>query len=840
MVKPGSNFSHYQLLEKLGEGGMGEVFLAQDTTLDRRVALKFLPKDLLQDETAKKRFLREAKSAAALDHPFICKVYETGDAEGKPFIAMEYVRGDTLEQKVARGPVSLKEAVLIGVEIAEALETAHQNGIVHRDLKPSNIMLTDGGHVKVMDFGLAKQVTSSEGGDSQVETESRLTAEGATLGTLAYMSPEQVRGETVDARSDIFSFGVVLYEMLTGTHPFSKATSMDTAAAILNQAPAPLPEVVPEQLKHLIGKSLEKALETRYQLVHDVRTDLARVQEQGVLPQGQLLAGKRLQIGLAAVAALALLVAVWTWWSSRREMPVDDDSPPSVAVLPFRNISEDPFESDYLAEGIGQAVSAKLTQVGLRVTPWETVRRYGDFDKSAEDIAKELNVDSVLTGTFQLSEDQILTTLSLIDAKSGFQSWADIIVEPYEDIFRMQLRIATAVAASLKEELTGEDEEALASPQSRSVDAYDFYLQGAHLLREYSQESTEIAFQYFTRAVELDPRLPEAYVGLGAVDYARYMQGWGGGIANLDQAEASYESALRLNPASMRARRGMVKVAFLRGFSEACLIQGREAARLGRPNDVETLSARAEAYTFGGLPDRSLPLYRHVIELDPNEAAHWNLVFASFWAGELEQTIDAGNLFVRHFGDDRAIRVKLGHAYYLLGDYERAREHYDKSIQVSTEPSSTDAWLADALVFAGLFFDRMGEPDRAAETWRRGIELVVPRLESNPDNMDLRLFLAIYRGLLGERASLLAEKKRFSETPYVGAMGFYYMAAILPALGETEQAVELLRHAIRQGRIEPTWIQYVKVGSASALESEPFQELLREYEEEDRRLRELY
>ena len=319
------------------------------------------------------------------------------------------------------------------------------------------------------------------------------------------------------------------------------------------------------------------------------------------MPQGQLLAGKRLQIGLAAVAALALLVAVWTWWSSRREMPVS------------------------------------------MTTPLRQGRSYP-------------------SGT-----------------------------------------------------------SARASPQSRSVDAYDFYLQGAHLLREYSQESTGIAFRYFTRAVELDPSLAEAYVSLGAVDYARYLQGWGGGIANLDQAEASYEKALGLNPASMRAR-----------------------------------------------------------------------------------------------------------------------EYYDKSIQVSTQSGSTDAWLADALVFAGPFFDRMGEPDRAAETWRRGIELVVPRLESNPDNMDLRLFLAIYRGLLGERASLLAEKKRFSETPYVGAMGFYYMAAILPALGETEQAVELLRHAIRQGRIEPTWIQYVKVGSASALESEPFQELLREYEKEAQRLREMY
>ncbi len=267
---------------------MGEVFLARDQTLDRRVALKFLPENLQQDETAKKRFLREAKSAAALDHPYICKIYETGEAEGRPFIAMEYVRGETLEHRLAREALPLAEAGRIASEIAEALETAHQSNIVHRDLKPSNIMLTEGGHVKVLDFGLAKRVASSEGTGSQFETASRLTAEGTTLGTVAYMSPEQLRAEAVDARSDIFSFGVVLYEMLAGAHPFAKATSMDSAAAILSQAPRPLShhrKEVPELLEHVVGKMVAKVPEERYQLVHEVRTDLDRVKDRsGAVP----------------------------------------------------------------------------------------------------------------------------------------------------------------------------------------------------------------------------------------------------------------------------------------------------------------------------------------------------------------------------------------------------------------------------------------------------------------------------------------------------------------------------------------------------------------------------
>ena len=257
----GQTFSHYEILAKLGKGGMGEVVLARDPTLDRRVALKFLSENLGQDEIAKKRFLREAKSAAALDHPYICKIYETGEAEGRPFIAMEYVRGETLEHRITRGALPLVEAQRIAHEIAEALETAHQEGIVHRDLKPANIMLTEDGHVKVLDFGLAKRGASPEDTASELETASRLTGEGMTLGTMAYMSPEQVRARAVDARSDIFSFGVVLYEMVGGVHPFAKPTAMDTAAAILNLAPPALSsqrKEASELLEHVVGKMLAK------------------------------------------------------------------------------------------------------------------------------------------------------------------------------------------------------------------------------------------------------------------------------------------------------------------------------------------------------------------------------------------------------------------------------------------------------------------------------------------------------------------------------------------------------------------------------------------------------
>ena len=272
----GTTISHYKVIEKIGQGGMGEVFLAEDTTLDRKVALKFLPEEMQQDSMARKRFLREAKSAAALDHPFICHIHEVGEVEGKSFIAMEYIQGMMLQEKLAKGPFPVREAVETAAEIAEALEAAHKQTIVHRDLKPSNIMLTPEGHVKIMDFGLAKRVTPVEGQDEE-EITTKLTKDDSILGTVPYMSPEQLRGREVDARSDIFSFGVVLYEMLSGVHPFKKGGQIETANAILSETAPPLSrytEDIPGLLQHTVKKMLAKEPDRRYQLVHDVRTDL--------------------------------------------------------------------------------------------------------------------------------------------------------------------------------------------------------------------------------------------------------------------------------------------------------------------------------------------------------------------------------------------------------------------------------------------------------------------------------------------------------------------------------------------------------------------------------------
>ena len=331
----GTTISHYKILEKIGQGGMGEVFLAQDTSLDRKVALKFLPEEMQGDPTARKRFLREAKSAAALDHPFVCKIYEVGEAEEQSFISMEYIQGMTLSQKLTEGPLPLKNALETSAEIAEALEAAHKQTIVHRDLKPSNIMLTPEGHVKVMDFGLAKRITPVEG-QNEEEITTKLTKDGSILGTVPYMSPEQLRGREVDARSDIFSFGVVLYEMLAGVHPFKKSGQIETANSILSETAPPLSrytEDVPGLLQHTVKKMLAKEPNRRYQLIHDVRTNLAELIDESGDPINDLAAAppeassvvgrwrRPIPWSLAAVLAIistVLGIAVWnSLWNIR-------------------------------------------------------------------------------------------------------------------------------------------------------------------------------------------------------------------------------------------------------------------------------------------------------------------------------------------------------------------------------------------------------------------------------------------------------------------------------------------------------------------------------------------
>ncbi len=683
------------------------------------------------------------------------------------------------------------------------------------------------------------------------------------------MSPEQVRGKVVDARSDVFAFGVVLYELLTGLHPFRQETTLETAAAILSQTPAPLRhhrQDAPGRLDDIVGKMLAQAPDDRYQLVRDVRTDLAQVSdslerahdvssEATVAPESRMdeattptslpltSAGKRLAITSTA-GGLCVLAALGVWWVVSSLGSGSGEQVLSVAVLPLRNLSRDPIDSDYLADGIAQAVTTKLVQAGLRVTPWETAQLLRDRREPADEIAHELNVGAVLMGTFQLAGDRIHATLSLIDADSGLLAWAEEFDAPYADLFEMQRRIATGAAAGLVQELTGEQEAAIAVPASTNVDAYDAYLQGAYLMQESTQEATDVAFQYFTRALELDPRLADAHVGLGAVYQVRYENGWGGSAGNLERAEASYEAALGLAPGSLRARRGLMKVYWELGHSEAILLQGREAGRVGRPDDVETLLARADAFALSGLSELAIPIQRRVIAIDPrNRSAHWMITWASVSSGQFEAAVESGNTYLTLFDEDEAVRFWVGAAADGLGDDDLAREHYEVVTQAlmapATDPSRVTWAGIYSLLFAGAFSDRSGERDRAEALWRRGAELVGLKLDVDPENINMLMYLASFHGLLGEREAFQAAVAEALARSGEFDVNIPALAAASASLGDSGSGVELLRSTLRRGQLVP-WKFSPAIIWPSLQEAPGFDRFREEHDALAGRLRERY
>ena len=763
MTSTDQPLSRYEILDKIGEGGMGEVFLARDTTLERRVALKFLPEQLQKDETSRKRFLLEAKSAAALDHPYICKIYEIGDLDGRSFIAMEYVEGETLARRLQKGAMPTGEAVRLATEIVEALETAHAAGIVHRDLKPANIMITESEHVKVMDFGLAKRIEAPSENETRAETAARLTGTGVMMGTPAYMSPEQMRAAPVDRRSDTFSLGVVLYEMLTGVHPFSKNTAIDTIAAILGEDPEPLSRheaALPELLEHVVGKMTAKSPDERYQQVREVRIDLNRVREpsaEGVTAavQGQPLAARtpartRLGVGTVAVVALAILalLAGAAWWVNSM-IPSGSQS---VAFLPLENISDEPEESDAIADNINEFVALRMGNAGLRVTPWETARLVRVTDEP-ERTARLLGVDAVIFGTFEIDEeDRIFIELTLVLAETGEQVWEERFQVPIEELLGLVTDIAVAAADSLSGELTGAAQEALAAPESLFFDAVDFYAQGAYyLLRDFSSEGTNVALDYFNLALEIDPGLVQAHVGLGAAKVQRYFF-FGGGGEDLDQARASYREALDLDESSMRARRGLVTVNFLRGEPlEDTLRLGLEAERLGRRDDVETLLTRAAAFNFGGLGEYVLPLLREALDIDPvNQEARYSIV--SFgWGHGGSHVIEAADEYFLIVGDDPEVHKYVAFEHHMLGNTELARDHYEIAMGLGGSRGAPSAGDLEAFLFGGMLFEQLGDADVAEEAWQRGKGIAEQALQSAPDNPHLGLMLASFYAVLGKR-----------------------------------------------------------------------------------------
>ena len=635
----GQTISHYKILSKLGEGGMGVVYKAQDLKLQRPVALKFLPSNLLGNEEAKARFLREARAAAALQHPNICTVYEIDEADGQTFIAMACLEGDELTKSIDKGPLSVERLLEIAIQIARGLQEAHGKGVVHRDIKPANIMDNTSGQAVLMDFGLAQLASAA----------SKLTREGTTVGTSAYMSPEQTTGEKIDHRTDVWALGVVLYEMATGQVPFQGHYEQAILYSILNEEPQPLTGVrtgLPAGLERLVNKCLSKRAGERYQTVSDLLADLSalkRATESG---------------------------------GGRRPSSGANDTQPSIAVLPFVNRNRDE-ESEYFSDGLTDELIAALAQVeGLHVAGRASAFQFKGKAGNLEEIGRNLRVSYVVDGTVRRAGQRVRVTAQLVNVADGYQIWSQTFDRVIEDIFDVQEEIAQGIVRSLKGKLVHARSEPIVKQTTENPKAYDLYLRGMyHLHNRYDRQGFETAIDHFERACGLDPSFADASAALASALTSFATIGWVapkdavsrarsevmrviemndeipaahtalGKILSLYDwdwtgAEREYRRAIELNPSDAAAHYGYSFYLTHRGRSEEAIAEVQTTLRLD-PLWSLAQSHLAMALFFARRYGECIEQCEKVLDLYPEHiVTHWYLGLARSCNGDLEGGID--------------------------------------------------------------------------------------------------------------------------------------------------------------------------------------------------------
>jgi len=601
----GTTVGHYRVLEKLGEGGMGVVYKAEDARLGRPVALKFLPEHLAQDHLALERFRREARAASALNHPHICTIYDIDEADGRPFIAMELLEGEPLRTRLAQGRLGMPALVDITIELADALEAAHAKGIIHRDIKPENIFITTRGTAKLLDFGIAKLVTEQAAATAML-TATRVGTGLVALGTVAYMSPEQVRGEALDARTDLFSLGVVLYEMATGTQPFRGTTSGAVLGEILTKAPtAPvrLNAEVPAELERIVNKLLEKDRELRYQSARDLRVDL-----------------ERLRRSLTASAV-----------ETRR--PAVEEA--SIVVLPFENLSPDP-DNAFFADGLTEEIITDLSKVGaLRVISRNSAMQLRKTTKDTRTIGRELNVRYVLEGSVRRAGNQLRVTAQLIEAAPDTHLWAEKYTGTLDDVFEIQEKLSRTIVDALKVRLTADEERLLAARHLPDARAFDLYLQARQALYMVSPDALERAEALVRQAIAISGPNAWLYALLGHLQY----EAWDALVrADTGDAAAWSDRALELSPDCGRAFLVKALLANKSGNMGAAIRLGRKAADLGAGGDA--LAWLSYFCTQAGKVDEALQVADAAIACDPlSWMARWARAQLAMMEGDLEGAV---------------------------------------------------------------------------------------------------------------------------------------------------------------------------------------------------------